>query len=58
MSSSAQPENKCPDCLFMKLTDEPIQSRQWLQQVLERIDLYLTVMRNLLKLNHSFEKPD
>ena len=50
MSASAQPEpeNKCPDCLFMQLTGEPLDSKQWFQQqrVLEKIELKITLNFN------------
>lgn len=50
MSSSAQPEpeNKCPDCLYMELTANPIYSRRLpiFKRVLKNIELYLTLSFN------------
>lgn len=40
MQSPAQtePENKCPDCLFLQLTGTPVESRQWFRRKLEQIE--------------------
>ncbi|WP_139240686.1 hypothetical protein [Geitlerinema sp. PCC 9228] len=38
----SEPENRCPDCVFMKLIGEPIYS----QGLLEKIDLKLTINFN------------
>jgi hypothetical protein len=47
----AEPENKCPDCVFMKFAGKPVEERQWGQRVLEQIELYVT-----LNFNEQWEK--
>ncbi len=47
--AQAEPNNKCPDCVYMKLIGESVESRQWLlqrQSVLEAIELNLTLSFN------------
>ena len=43
----AEPENKCPDCVFMKLAGESsVETRQWLLQRVQQIELYVTLNFN------------
>jgi hypothetical protein len=46
--AQAKPENQCSDCVFIKLTGEPIDERQWfgLKLIFKQINIRLTISFN------------